>query len=672
MNRFNFSRLVFGFAAVAVASVSLAQQGRVITPSRIERNVRPVVENTLTVVPQINTKYSLQALRPENPHPPITILPAPDNGMPVGGLLAASRGIPETRFPGIGATGWVPPDPNLAVGRNFIVSTVNCSVAFFTKTGTKTFEQQINGASGFFGSVGATNFVFDPKCFYDRIAKRFVVIGDELQDPDTSKICVAVSASENPNGAWFKYRFEAKQTVGGNTFWLDYPGLGYNKDAIVVTGNMFGLTGNSGWNGVQFIVIPKAPLLTGAPATSFSLSDTSGGSVQVGRNPDPNQTRVFAAGIESTTQMKLYAINNPGTTPTIVSTLVPIPTFIPLASDARSAAGHRLDSLDGRLFNIAVRGNKLYTAHNVTSNVGDSSIGCRWYEFNLGTWPASGNPTNSQAGIVAGVAGQDFHMNGIEANGAGDVSLIFTRSSSSIVADIMIAGRYNTDPKGTMGAPRRLVTAASNTYGGAGGTNRWGDYFDMAVDPLDDLTFWGVGMTSNSDGGWQTHIQSWKISTSILGTENRAVEIRKYQGDFADGALSTTFLSDDTRYKVKSELLANVGNVGGAYARYELGKPASALSTLRVQIEANGALGATGMVWFLNRQTNQYDHLGSFPLGTTDTNWEFTLNPDNIAKYVSNTGRLEVVARGLSPARAGRSTPFTFGIDQLLIFTREN
>ena len=44
-------------------------------------------------------------------------------------------------------------------------------------------------------------------------------------------------------------------------------------------------------------------------------------------------------------------------------------------------------------------------------------------------------------------------------------------------------------------------------------TGRWGDYFDIALDPEDNTTFWTIGeVTSNSASGWITSIDSIQIS----------------------------------------------------------------------------------------------------------------------------------------------------------------
>jgi hypothetical protein len=52
-----------------------------------------------------------------------------------------------------------------------------------------------------------------------------------------------------------------------------------------------------------------------------------------------------------------------------------------------------------------------------------------------------------------------------------------------------------------MGTPTVVTTGPSGADG------RWGDYFDMTVDPNNDVVFWYVGEIQNSSG-WQTYVGS--------------------------------------------------------------------------------------------------------------------------------------------------------------------
>lgn len=305
-----------------------------------------ISEDTSRYSPQIDTRFRLQPERPENPWE-FTERKDPPNSLTAGGIRNVVRGIAGPSWPAISATGWTPPDCDIAVGPSQIVATVNSSIAFFNKDGTQTFQQT---SENFFAGFGAGTFQFDPKCFYDRNNQRFVLVFLERQtSPQVSKLLVAVSDDSNPAGVWHKYRIEARITVGSTNYWLDYPGFGYNKDAYVVSGNMFSF--GSGFAGVQFIVMPTAPMLTGSPVTAQYLRDEDGGSVQMAEIIDPTFDRVYGVSRGGSSSLDLYALSNLTGTPVMQLTTVAVPSNSRPQIDAPSTNGRTLDSLDGRIFN---------------------------------------------------------------------------------------------------------------------------------------------------------------------------------------------------------------------------------------------------------------------------------------------------------------------------------
>jgi len=491
--------LVLGtvFAAGAIAQSS----PNVILPSRVEQGVLASPINTESFFPQIDESFDYHPLHPENPIQR-NIAKSKDSKLPVGGVTKSKRGTDLRQWPAIGATGWTPPDCDLAVGPNHIVATVNSSIGFFSKAGSQQFLQT---SSTFFAGLGAGSFQYDPKCFYDRVAGRFVILFLEEDDATvTSKVLVAVSDDSDPNGTWYRYRLEAKLVVGANSYWLDYPGFGYNKDAYVISGNMFGFV--SGSAGIQYLVIPKAPLLSGGVATVFSLRDTTGFSAQVAEMISTTSPVVFAASRLTTASLRIAALQNLTTIPTLVNTSVAVPSYGSPSRDANSTNSQFLDSLDGRLYNVFWRDGRLVTGHTINGTM----LASRWYEINTGNWPTSGSVTLNQSGNLSSPT-QDYHMVALTQNWQGDTSAIFTGSSATITADIVRASRTFWDAAGTMGAPVVLESSAGNNYT----SFRWGDYFGIDVDPTDDNTFWGIGMGVASNNNWRTSVFSWVVTPPL-------------------------------------------------------------------------------------------------------------------------------------------------------------
>ena len=479
-------------------------------PERVQEHIPASRFDTRVLRQPVNEQATEQPRQsPRGVQPPD--FAAHINNLPAGGLIDAERVQSEEAWPAVGATGWYPPDPDIAVGPNHVLVVVNSTIAWFDKTTGVNKVQQTAGT--FFSGVAQTNFVFDPKCFYDRFNDRFVVLF--VEEDDAAKISnalVAVSDDSDPNGVWFRYWFDAKLTINNSSYWLDYPGFGYTPGAYVVSGNMFGFT--SGFAGVQFLVIPSAPLLSGGDAKAVSLRDPSGASVQMAEVVDSTTSSAFGVSRSGSSALRVYAIQAPQTTtPTGVYAAVTVPSNSSPATDAQSTGGKKLDTIDGRVFNAVWRGNKLVTAHSSTPSTG-APVAVRWYEVDTGNWPVPGAaaPTLVQAGLVSS-PDTDYFMPAINKNAAGDISLLFSASSSSITANIMAAGRTQDDPTGTMGQPVVMRVSDGTAYS----QGRWGDYFGIDVDPWEDKRFWGVGEYVRDDNSWGTEVVSWNVvSTPAL------------------------------------------------------------------------------------------------------------------------------------------------------------
>lgn len=504
-------------AALALSSAFAAAQSTGITPNGVQSITTDaaVTISTTDFHPQIQLGTSKYVLMPENPSPPDPMdLFSRPNRLKTGSANLRPRVVVENRFPVIDATGWTPPDPNLAVGPTHVVSVVNSRLAFHTRAGTAQFSQNMFGSTGFFGTAGATDFVFDPRAFYDQLSNRFFVLAAERQtSPQTSFMLIGVSDDSDPNGTWYLYRVNSMQNVGGQNYWMDYPSFGYNKDAIAICGNMFGFS--SGTNGTLFMALPKAALLTGAPATVNYQSDTGGFSYQLAHTYDPGLEYIYAVRVSGTSAVRVAALGNLLATPSYTNIAVTVPTISPTVSDAPSNGGRNLDTIDGRIMNVAFAGGRLVATHTTAVSGSDSRNAARWYEVQTNSWPASGTPSLRQSGQVVGAAGEHVWMPAICTSPSGEIALFASRSTSTTAPVFVVSTRRANDPLGAMGAPVLLESSLGATYGSTG-TNRWGDYFGAVVDPLNGRSFWGIGMTANATGGWRTHVHSVSVALPTI------------------------------------------------------------------------------------------------------------------------------------------------------------
>lgn len=429
----------------------------------------------------------------------------PPNGLVAGVTLDEHRASVGATWPSIGPTGWVPPDPCLAVGPNHVVVVVNQSIGFFTRAGAQQFLAPMNstGNPGFFETVGASTFVFDPKCFYDHYAGRFVVVAPEVYDgTDEAYICIAVSDDSDPNGVWYKYRTDAVVTVGSTTYWWDYPGFGYDAQAWYVTSNLFGLNA-SGFGGAGYRVFDKAAMLSGGTASYATLRDGSAASVQIAQHFGTPIAPFFVS-VNNSSSLKVQAIRNPLTSPTISTTTVSVPSFS--GPGSATTPGGSTNLVDWRIMNVCWRGGTLHAAHNIST--GGKNV-ARWYQLNTNSWPTSGTVTLAQSGNAD--PGPNLHsfFPAIYSNAAGEVGMVLGVSGSTTNVSVAVTGRRASDPAGRTGVPEMLK------IGEAPGGGRWGDYYDIAIDPVDDTTFWVIGEYQRS-GGWANWVGSFTVGDDPL------------------------------------------------------------------------------------------------------------------------------------------------------------
>lgn len=144
---------------------------------------------------------------------------------------------------------FIPPDPIGAVGADHLVSIVNASIEWHSKTGVQQHSQGLGlgpfatAVGSFFEPLAPVNALFDPKVIYDQHAGRFVVVALERQDvtegdpADTSRILLAVSDDSDPNGTWYFHAINSRINLGGLDRWADYPGFSVDEEAVYINGD---------------------------------------------------------------------------------------------------------------------------------------------------------------------------------------------------------------------------------------------------------------------------------------------------------------------------------------------------------------------------------------------------------------------------------------------------
>lgn len=437
---------------------------------------------------------------------------------------------PKASFGGIGSNGYIPPDPNIAVGKavsgsGFIVQMVNAEIAVFDKTTHNVLQGPVS-LSSFWTALGppcSSSNSGDPVVQYDAAADRWVLTQlASLNQPYGE--CIAVSQTRDPTGAYYLSYFQIPNYSNDLN---DYPKFGVwptaTNSAYLATYNLF--SGNN-FIGAELCAYDRNALLNNAQAAQICfLVNNDGNFLPVdldGATPPSNGTPGYFLNFETTSSLRLYQLSpnftNPG-----ASTLTQVGPDLAVAAFNEACSGgvcipqpghQQLDSLGDRLmYRLAYRVFPDHAAMVVNhSVVAGSSVGVRWYELRQPL--SNGAPTGPFALYQQGTYAPDPSyrwMGSAAMDGAGDIALGYSLSSGNLYPSIAFAGRLATDPLGTMGAETVLVqgNGAQTNY------SRWGDYTSLRIDPDDDTTFWYTNeyYTNNSPRNylWATAIGSFTL-----------------------------------------------------------------------------------------------------------------------------------------------------------------
>jgi hypothetical protein len=403
-----------------------------------------------------------------------------------------------------------PPDPNGDAGPNHYIQMVNATkVAIYDKLGTLVAGPFNLGTlwttSPCNGNLG------DPVVLYDPLADRWLL----SQFATSNRMCVAISQTADPTGSYHTYSFNV----------LDFPD--YFKFGVWPDGYYMSANENT----YTAYAFDRANMLNGAPATFVKF--TGGENFYLpsdvdGPTPPPvGAPNHFYTFLDNTyhgggpDRLEVWDLHVDWVTPanstfTLVSTL-------PVASFTYTPCGffnfncvrqlgttQRFDALgEWPLFRFPYRnfGSRevLVGTYVIGGGLGEVGAALRWFELrNTG-----GGWTLFQEGTIDPGDGHDRTNSSIAMDQDGNMAIGYTVSSSTINPEIRYAVRLASDPPGTFGPEVTIIDPA----GSQTGSNRWGDYSAMSVDPADDCTFWYTNeyYPANSANQWHTRVGVFTI-----------------------------------------------------------------------------------------------------------------------------------------------------------------
>jgi len=441
-------------------------------------------------------------------------------------------------------------DDSGAVGFNHYVQFVNTAMVVYDKSGNVLA-----------GPVGNTTFwQHQPDCGhdqywsdavvrFDRYANRWIVSRPGALPPFGPDLCVAVSQTTDPTGAYDQYAFEVNNTDNGlSRYFNDYPKIAVFSDAYYATADpnkIFSGLGNT------ISAFERAAMLAGNPAPQFvtffvpAPQNRPQNAVRShmlaadleGRRLPPSGSPEYVVQVQDSNlgfpadRLQVYEFHVDWKSPSS-STLVPTTSLVPQPFNSNACengffcikqpgVNQRIDSLSyGYMMQRLTYRNfgtyqTLLFNHTVAAN-GDPSqghAGIRWYELRSRTRRNTHSPWEIyQQGTYAPDA-NDRWLGSIAMDMLGNIALGFNVSGHNMFPSINYAGRRPSDPRGTLPLEKSLIEGS----GAQLGYTNYGDYSQMTIDPVDDCTFWYTGtylpaLGTHLANDWHTRIGSFRFA----------------------------------------------------------------------------------------------------------------------------------------------------------------
>jgi hypothetical protein len=569
---------VLGLLGPGLAPHGGGSRSRTLAPARPGSNLQPraartlIADPSIPLAPQVST--SLQndtspALRTLRPVAPLSSASGVRPGAPVESNELDARGEPTLpgrdataasavadpvlqtsaptsmpspvdSFRGLtnaengSATGFLfaPSDVNGDAGAGKYVQIVNGTFAVYDSDGSRLYGPAgINTVWSGFGGICETHLDGDPVAVFDEQAGRWLISEFALQDPSNYDECIAISKTADPTGAWYRYDFNyPKANVFG-----DYPKFGVWSDGYYMSANQF--TSNLTWAGGGAIVYERDKMLVGQPARQIYFDLSSRGlaamlpsDIDGATAPPAGAPDVFAQ-IDDTSwgyskdELELWGFHTDWTTPaqssfTQVAALQTAPFDSNICGSppciGQPGTSQKLDDMSDRLMyrlqyrNLGAQ-QTLVVSHTVSA--GGGRAGVRWYELS----DAGSGWQIADQGTFAPSDGNSRWMGSAAMDVNGDIAVGYSVSGSGTFPSVRYAGRLASDPAGTLGQGE--ATAFDGT-GSQTGTERWGDYSSMSVDPRDGCTFWYTQMaySTTSSMNWRTQIATFRFPGCSTGS----------------------------------------------------------------------------------------------------------------------------------------------------------
>ena len=424
-----------------------------------------------------------------------------------------------------------PTDPTGAVGPNHYV------YAFNTGFGIRDRSGNVLLAEASLSTLFPGESLGDPIVIYDNFAGRFIIM--EFSNSPNGFLIAVCKGPDPVNDGWYTYRFNTIQ-------FPDYEKISIWSDGYYITANKAPngpiadfevvyaverdkmLLGDSSAQLVGF-KLPGAQSSGFYSVAAFSATGSTLPPVGTGCSMVYLQDDGWAG--VSNDHLDIWTTSVDWGTP--ANSTISQPQEISTAPfdsvfDNGSfqnlnepGSGPDIDALQATM--MYMTNYRRFGTHNsvvmnfvVDLNGNDSLAGIRWYELRQ---TADGQPwTIYQEGTYTQPDGLSAFCGSINMDAQGNIGLAYTVVGDNEFTGIRYTGRLASDPLGTMTATEEIAVSGDRKTPGSSG--RYGDYAQMTIDPVDDMTFWHIGeYMKGATNTRKNHVVAFKIAPAVVDTE---------------------------------------------------------------------------------------------------------------------------------------------------------
>jgi hypothetical protein len=447
-----------------------------------------------------------------------------------------------------------PPDQGLCVGNGFVIEAINLVMAFYDSAGNVYVNPGKVSMNNFFIEP-ATNFLSDPRCYYDTQTQRFFLTILEIDGNGArSHLDIAVSNDNNPLHGFGLFQIDTTDDGsdgtplhGGCPCFGDQPLIGADAFGFYITTNEFGITNTATYNEVQIYAMSKSLLegfVLGTVVHFNNVDDpASGGNTfsihpsiapDVGGAEPAGGTEYFlacrdyagaATGSEvGATSVAVWAITataslNKATPKLYLSEKVVTTEAYNIPPNAlQKGSSNQLQTNDDRMQQVMYEGGLLQAALSTGFPVGcttspsslcaapaNASSAVAWFVIQPTiTGTTLSGATKIKNGYVVGPAvgsNHTFLLYPALAVNAGNVGIIsFSLSQPGVTTGFFPSTAYihYSESKGPYGSIQIVAKGVAPENGFTCSPCRWGDYSWAILDDLNPNQMWLA--TENIDG----------------------------------------------------------------------------------------------------------------------------------------------------------------------------